>query len=320
MDDIYRKYKKLNITGEIIPHNEFVKVCITKSGRKLYKYLYVSWISGNPDEFMIIEELYRKLPSDLDFQSYYDIVVLGLESPSDRPKCIHCDDNCESKFKPPVGYLGYCSKSKCRYSHTGVLISKKLKGRPLSEQNKQSLSKVKKGKKWTDKDREARPGFTMKGRRHKLETRLKMSLSRRNQIISNAPLYKSGEMKSSKCSVELHYMSSYERDFIKLCDSSKFISKIEVPEPILYSYSGEFHMYYPDFLITTDSGKKVLVEIKPISLVNTKLVITKRLYGRKWCRENDAVYVTLTQRDIYKNKKGTPKEINYSLRIYDYFY
>lgn len=50
---------------------------------------------------------------DISFQVYYDIVVLGLTSPDQRPKCPICGKVCKFSYKTK-SYLSYCDSLSCK--------------------------------------------------------------------------------------------------------------------------------------------------------------------------------------------------------------
>lgn len=304
-NSVYNKYSKIN------PYNSIGLINFKKVKNKTTYYYVPSWISKlDKDSWVSSFRLSKVLNDDVDKQIYYDIVHLGISSIKDRPKCIYCDS--ESKFIFNKGYFEYCSSHARK--HSNDLTSKKLKGRPLSLETRKKMSEAKKGKKLTEEQRLRRP----RGYHFHLsqEAKDKISRSKKGKVMSRA-YYKSGIYESTKCSEKITYLSSYERDFLKICDYSKFIKSIEIPDPIRYNYSGGSHNYYPDFIIITDSGLKIMVEIKAKNLLNNNKVIAKRLAGKKWCREHNIKYVTLTEKEIYTSIKYK-KCINKNLCIYDY--
>lgn len=306
INEVYEKYSKVN-QYKNVGLTDFYKI---ENNTKYY--FLPDWISKKKENHWVASfRLKRWLNDDVDKQIYYDLVHLGLTSVNDRPRCEFC--NKESRFDiTRGGYLGFCPDHMIK--HRSKLVSEKLKGRPLSEENRKKLSLAKKGKKLTEEQRLKRP----RGYHFHLsqEAKDKISKSKKGKVMSRA-YYKSGTYESPKCKEKILYLSSYERDFLTICDYSKFIVSIEIPDPIRYNYSGGSHNYYPDFIITTDSGLKIMVEVKAKNLINNDKVIAKRLAGKKWCRENNIKYVTLTERDLYINVKYK-KQINKNLYIYKY--
>jgi hypothetical protein len=137
--------------------------------------------------------------------------------------------------------------------------------------------------------------------------------------VRSRSYYKSGTYETKKCKEPITYLSSYERDFLKICDYSKLIVSIEIPDPIEYKMAGGNHNYYPDFLITTDSGMKIIIEVKAYNMLYDKKVLVKKYAAKKWCRKNGMKYIILTEKDIYlKNLIRGERILNRSFRIYDY--
>src|SRR6056300_1690030 len=65
---------------------------------------------------------------------------------------------------------------------------------------------------------------------------------------------------------KITYRSLWERRFMLYCDKSDQIFKWSSEElyiPYLSPKDGEWHNYYPDFVINTKDGRVIVVEIKP---------------------------------------------------------
>lgn len=312
--EIYDRLSKIN------PYNgnglgESFKRFYFKVKKTVYYYFIPKFLSVSGDDKWVVSfKLEKSLIIGVTPQIYYDLVSLGIDSPEKRPKCSYCQK--EARFEITKGYLNHCLEHSNKTGHEK--LSKLFKGVPLSEEHRKKLSLAKRGKKLTEEQRKRRPrGYTFKLSK---EAREKISLSKKEKVCSRS-YYKSGTFISKKSNSEIKYLSSYERDFLNICENSKYIKQIEVPDPIKYKYIGEFHHYYPDFLITTDSGDKVIIEIKCFNLINDKKVIMKRLYSRRYCKNIGYKYITLTEKDIYYyNKKHLKKLLNKDLNIYEYFY
>ena len=149
VDKIYEKYSKINPYNSKGLRENFKKI----ENKTVYYYL-PSWISKlKEDKWVASFRLSKYLKDDVNKQIYYDLVCLGISSIEDRPKCRFCNN--EAKFLLSKGYYTYCYLHKVK--HVGELVSKKLKGRPLSEENKRNISLSKKGKKLTEEQRLKRP-------------------------------------------------------------------------------------------------------------------------------------------------------------------
>lgn len=321
MNDLYEYYSKLNpFNGVGLGIENYCR----KSGR-FWEYFIPSFINkNNKDAWAKGPWLLKNLKEGVNIQIYFDLVVLGISSVNDRPKCQFCGKECmflfirDPKKNRYPGYKTYCKN--CRYRHTAELNSIKLKGKPLSEENKKNLSLAKKGKKLTEEQRLKRP----RGYHFKLseEAKEKISKSKKGKIKSRN-YYESGKFVSTKFNTEIGYLSSYEKDFLTIIESSHYIVDLSIPDPIKYKIGDKSHYYYPDFLVTTLSGDKFMVEIKAKNLLNTEKVISKRLAGKKWCRKNNVKYITLTEDDLYIKRKfyerRDSKRLNRSLYLYDYY-
>ena len=313
---IYEKYSKVNPYKGVGLGDECIKRVKDKNpNKKSYTIYYFvpTWLSDfEEDKWIINFKLKEHLNSDVTFQIYYDLVYLGITRVEDRPRCEFCGK--ESKFNSSRKYFGYCAEH--RYKHIAKINSAHFKGIPLSEETKRKLSLAKKGKKLTEEQRLKRPrGYHFK---HSQEAKEKISRAKKGKARSRS-YYKSGTYETKKCKEPITYLSSYERDFLKLCDYSKLIVSIEIPEPIEYKIAGVNHNYYPDFLITTESGMKIMIEVKAYNMLYDKKVLIKKFAAKKWCKKNNIKYIILTEKEIYlKNLIKSEKVLNKSFRIYDY--
>ena len=62
------------------------------------------------------------------------------------------------------------------------------------------------------------------------------------------------------------YRSLLEKRFMLYCDSNKDIThwaSEELPVRYYSPLDKKYHRYFPDFILKTDKGKKMLIEIKP---------------------------------------------------------
>jgi hypothetical protein len=316
INDIYEKYSKINPYNGVGLGEKCIKSIKNKNPNGNYHTIYYfvpSWLSDyKEDRWIGSSYIKRHLNPDVSFQIYYDLIYLGISKVEDRPKCEFC--NKESKFSSIKKYHGYCEEH--RYNHIAKINSAHFKGVPLTEETRRKLSLAKKGKKLTEEQRLRRPrGYHFK---HSQETKDKLSRMKKGKVRSRS-YYKSGTYETKKCKEPITYLSSYERDFLKICDYSKLIVSIEIPDPIEYKIAGGNHNYYPDFLITTDSGMKIIIEIKAYNMLYDKKVLVKKYAAKKWCRKNGMKYIILTEKDIYlKNLIRGERILNRSFRIYDY--
>ena len=315
---IYEKYSKINPYNN---HGLMEKACkLKRSNTKdknkvsytVYWFVPKELSDYNEDRWISRIKLIKHLKDGITFQIYFDLVCLGINSPNNRPKCEFCGK--EASFSDKKGYLPYCDNH--RRTYVGVINSLHFKGKPLTEETKRKLSISHTGK---IRSKEALEKFkrTMAGRDRTLskEAREKISKSKKGKVQSRS-YYKSGIYNSNKCEHEINYLSSYEKDFLAICDYSKQVLSIKIPDPIEYYYAGGNHNYYPDFLITIDSGEKVLVEVKAFNMLKDPKVLAKKLAAKKWGYKNKIKYIIITEKDIYI--KGKKKVLNRFFNIYDY--
>lgn len=312
---------------------EDYKIIISK---KIYYKLY-DWITGDKEILISSKGISMRnacIKYNITQEIYYDIVVLGLISIDDRPKCL-CGNY--TKFDSIYsGYDKYCSQE-CYYKYRIVPKNfinsgnRFIKGESKSEEMKKKISLGKRGKP------NNRPHLTAqhkeniskanKGRKITKSWRKKLSLAARNRISKNPEQVilnlsnkdidkckrkgKRGNYKPIKSDKEIRYLSTWELKFMKMCDLSKDILKIDTVESIPYVLSGKDHMYIPDFKLKLDTGLTVIIEIKPKNLINDPVVIAKRITAKKYCRKMGYKYITLTEIELFKRIKG-------SFNIYDY--
>lgn len=147
LEELYKYYSSLNpLNGIGLGYSNYCR----RSGN-FWEYFIPSFININGiDEWIKGPWIEKHFPKEVNKQIYFDLVVLGISSTKDRPKCKFCGKECMFDFtRDPKknrfpGYKTYCRD--CRYKHIGQLTSKKLKGRPLSETNKRNISIAKKGR------------------------------------------------------------------------------------------------------------------------------------------------------------------------------
>ena len=310
--DLNRKYKE----------SEFK---FTKNGCIYYKLF--SWMSNDGVEHEIPSKVESKyfLKYGLTSQIYYDILYLNIYDPKDRPKC-ECG-NYTPFISISYGYRKYCNRDcmyKYRITNEAFRICKREKGFHLSEETKKKIGKARKGIKHTPETieklkRNARLGLNRTGMHNSPEMRRKQREAALARIARDPGSAlrnfnsnrKIGDYKPNKSDKSIRYLSSWELKFMKMCDLSKDILKIDTSETIKYKFDGKDHLYISDFKLTLSTGLIVIVEIKPKNLVNDPKVIAKRLAALKYCHEKNYKYITLTEIELFKRIHG-------SFNIFDY--
>ena len=325
-EEIYKYYSNKNPNkGKRTSLDNITKIVTDKNLLKSKLLLIPNWISGEDDKYYSFQKIKYILEKyELTPQIYYDIVILGISSPIDRPKC-----NCGNytKYKGIVGgYKTYCNRI-CMYKYREVneafrtynLGGKDKKGKHLSEETKRKISIANKGKPRYIPTEETRRKLSKahKGRKITWKDKQRVAALKRIQRDPIGALKfvksrgKSGYYKPEKCSETIRYLSTWEFKFLRWCDFSKDVDLIETAEPIPYTFSGKDHIYIPDFKLTLNNKQIIIVEIKPKNLVNDPVVIAKRVTAKKYCRKNNFKYVTLTEVELFKR-------INGSFNIFDY--
>lgn len=290
------------------PNPKSNNIVINKGVRNLY-YLIPKWLSGDNDKYYFYNKLGRKLKEfNISIQVYYDVLILGITNINDRPKCRYCGEY--TKFTGlTTGYREYCNSShKSKYIRRSEEfkkdLSEKLKGvgNPFYGKSHSSESK--------NKIRMARLGSTSsESTKSKIGNSMSMYFKNNPdklyKFMESATRldkkYKRGYINISKSKSPLRYMSSWELEFLKWCESSDEISEVSIPPTVDYTYEGRNHVYYPDFLLTMSDNRKVIVGIKPYSKLNNPVVITKRLYSEKLFLNSEYQYLIITENEIFNN-------------------
>lgn len=320
--EIYNYYSNKNPNnGKKISLNDVT----IKDTSRLRKLLIPKWISGKENYYCSFQKAESELKKyNLTCQMYYDIVILGISSPLERPKC-PCGKY--TRFKGMFhGYMTYCNRT-CMYKYretneafrTKNLGGKLHRGRKRSEETRQKISKANKGRPKYIPTEETRRKLSKKFKGRKITWKDKQreaALKRIEKDPQKALKFvksrgKSGYYKPEKSSETIRYLSTWELKFMKWCDLSKDVIKIESAESISYTYSGKDHIYIPDFKLTLNNGQVIIVEIKPKNLINDPVVIAKRITAKKYCRKNNFKYITLTEVELFKRIRG-------SFNIFDY--
>jgi hypothetical protein len=119
--------------------------------------------------------------------------------------------------------------------------------------------------------------------------------------------YRTGTHKSPKASKPIDYRSGWELEVCKYLDHEPSVVSYEY-ETIIIPYisnirTGKVRRYFPDFLVTYQDGKRVMVEVKRNDKLTNPLVMKKTEAGRQWCQQNGAIYELWCDTLIGKIKK-----------------
>lgn len=282
--------------------------------RRCVKMLVPKWIYSDSIGYYNFSEIETDILPRTNIgsvQEYYDIVVLELKSPSERPKCEWCLTE-DAKFHDLLrGYSRFC----CR-SHLCAYIAKhKVQSDEERTKRSESLRKAHKetpdnwkgwyqsevARKSMSKSRSGKP----KSESHRANLQ-KAAVERYRRMPDLMPNYgnsKKGHYTPIKSNgEEIYYLSSWELKFMKYCDESDYIASINSCKdhfvPYIKPTDGLEHTYYPDFYLTLSDGKEVIVEIKPINLLYDEVVVAKRSAANKLFSEADIIYITLTEDEV----------------------
>ncbi len=176
-------------------------------------------------------------------------------------------------------------------------ISKALKGRKFSEERKQGLRKPKSK---TDKIIEAA------NRPHERERRRKLALERMNdRTLGTKHCFGSfdvGWVDTKKTVQPIWCRSGLEKKFLKEMSELDKVAFIESAESIRITYTKEKqkHVYLPDFKVTFNDEKVLIVETKGSYFLRIKKDnwACKEKALKRFCNKNGFEYCILTEKDI----------------------
>lgn len=87
----------------------------------------------------------------------------------------------------------------------------------------------------------------------------------------------SGQFESSKLHSLVQFESGVERQFFESLDRTNMVTwYCEQPLRLSYFYDGCFRNYYPDVLLALSDGRRIILELKPVS----EMALEENLY--KW--------------------------------------
>ena len=317
--EIFNKFVSLNPNKGEKYNNYYTK----KDNNRGYYRIY-SWFSEDLTEDYLVYSGYffhylNKYGMTVQF--YYDIIVLGLTSIDQRPVCKYCGK--PTTFKDMIlGYRLFCNRSCKKFweiqengqyvqtEESKKKISDSLKALFSSEEGekmKNHLSEIQK-KNWADPNSIFRTAEFKekkeKAFRELLNDPIKGKEYRLHVFEAMPPTFKkkfkNGIYHSDRLNKDLKYFSSYEERFLKLMeDDINVIDFDNVHFSITYTgIDDRSHEYFPDFLINYQ-GQKIIIEIKPLFLVDDETVTIKRDTAKEFCKSNNYLYITLTEKEIF---------------------
>lgn len=122
------------------------------------------------------------------------------------------------------------------------------------------------------------------------ERNSKLSIIISNKFVEGTFKWAKGIYKPKKCSNRnlCNYRSSWELTFMEILDNNSYITAWEYePFFIEYKYNDVIKRYIPDFLISTVSNKKYLIEVKPAKLHLLDINKAKCRAAVEFCKKNN---------------------------------
>lgn len=292
-------------------------------GKGNRNYIFPAWFTKEEFDYVLTTKEAKNYLSSLglDIQNYYDIVVLGLRSPLDRPRC-ECGE--PVKFKTfSIGYDKYCCFSHgSKYSMSQAFIEaghKSKLGYETPQEVKDKISKSEKlskaGKTYVcSPETSKKLSRAKKGKRKSLAWKKLMSNLVKQKIKTDPSSVfnnlrgrgKKSKYFSKKANKTITCLSSWEREFLRLCDEEiDYIVKVDTCDPIEYydPVTKKNRLYIPDFLIYLDNGDSYMIEVKPTGELLDPTVLAKKYAAKKFCKNNKIKgYVMITELALYKRK------------------
>lgn len=133
----------------------------------------------------------------------------------------------------------------------------------------------------------------------------RQSKAQANKSFISKSYYKSGWFYSIKGG-DFYYRSSWELKIAEYLDYEPCVSSyfFETISYEFYDYERDIYRYFiPDFIVTMQTGIRVLLEVKPFALIEHNFV---KLIGQwEWAFNNGLEYKILTEEYVFnKNKFG----------------
>lgn len=287
------------------------------------------WVTNQCDSYKVPVHGTKKFYKNfgLNNQVLYDVLILGLTDISQRPVCPICGNPIKFRnnlFGKFAGYNNACGNTKCHYLlNKDKLLSEEAikksvatrmknggydhmfgntyrKDNPQSEESKRRQSEKMKGRKKS-------PEAIKKS----AEGRAKFYKEHPDKLLAfiNSPKGKSerGILDIDKSSTKkFTYLSSWEKKLVLFMDKElDDVLKIEMPQPIEYTFNENTHNYFADIDITLSNGKKLLIEIKPSPHLYHKKNQAKFTAGRLFITNNDDYldYLIITEQVLFENPR-----------------
>lgn len=113
--------------------------------------------------------------------------------------------------------------------------------------------------------------------------------------------FKTGVFVSKKAGI-ISYRSSYELKAFELLEANDAVIVFSVEAlSIPYEYNGRILNYFPDILVEYSDGLRVIIEVKPIRLIDYSANAAKRLALIEFCRKENIKYELWTEEQLFRS-------------------
>lgn len=215
--------------------------------------------------------------------------------------CLKCCGESLKNIKISEAHKNKIRLSKINKKRPGVGIkislANKGKPKPHTKEWNENLSKALKG----IKSHRLNKKLSKEHRQNMSKAAIKRILKGENK----SKLYKTGYFYSTLNNKKYWYRSGLELQAYKFLDDrdSKSIIKSWRPCKFYLKYKwpdNSIHRYLPDIFVEYKSGKKQIIEIKPVDYLerNYDNCLEKAEAGEKFCKENDMVYSIWTEKEL----------------------
>lgn len=312
-------------------------------------YRIPGWVFDKDDEYLDITKRGSiKLMNSFGYskQILYDILILGLLSIDDRPKCKICGKPVEF-VSLKKGYKTVCC-DECKREHTKNIMTSKWKDE--NYRNRLSLSHIEWASKEENKEQLRknslkvweREGYRKKQseshiewakdennreqlRRNSLkvweneEYRKKQTISHMEFAKNNPDKIKCGTtgfiISNKSSSGEIKFDSTWERDFVLLVNEIEEVISIERSDLFIpYMIDDIQHNYFPDFKLIFNNGKVLLIEIKANWMLERDPKTLKKIEaGFKYVEEHREISEYLVLKD--ENLCDGPHYVNFNKEL-----
>lgn len=212
--------------------------------------------------------------------------------------CENCGNLLILKCTRDINRKRFCSRE-CNGS---FLLKIKWKDEDFANKVKMSNNTIEVNKK------KAKGGLANIGKKHSAEWKENQSIAICKLILDgkleNEKKHKNGYIKDKKIlnkNNSIYFRSSYEEKFIKdMIVNDNILTILGTPFYIKYQQGKR---YIPDFLLQTLTNK-VLIEIKPESLLKLPINIKKFKAAKEYCKINNLKFKIITEKELFNNNGG----------------